>query len=387
MDFNKNLTELKENNLYRTFNTISAPQEKQTIINDKQVLLFSSNSYLGISNNEMVKKKVIRAVDEYGTGAGGSRLTTGNYDLHMRLERLLSGFKESDASIVFNCGYMANVGTLSSLCKESDVIFSDALNHASIIDGCRLSKAKTVIYAHNNINDLKAKIDEIRPKSGIIITDSVFSMDGDIARLPDLAQIARDNNLLLMADDAHATGVIGKTGRGGAEYFGMAHDDIDIVMGTLSKAVASEGGFVCGSTQLCDYLKNTARSFIFSTALSPATIAAAIGGIEHILTHPEIIRRLQDNISYFVDQLNNNGIKAASETAIIPIIIGDERKATKASEALFDRGIFVPCIRYPTVKKGEARLRFTLMSNHTHSDMDYAVSCLKNVLEQIESWN
>lgn len=380
MDVSRKLAEIKRNNLYRDYNTFSAPQEKQTVINGKKVLLFSSNSYLGIANNEEIKKKVIATVKKYGTGSGGSRLITGNYDLHMKLEHLLSAFKGSDAAIVFNSGYMTNIGTLSSLCDEHTVIFSDALNHASIIDGCRLSKGKTVIYAHNNIDDLMGKIVEVRAKKGFIVTDSVFSMDGDIAPLPDLVQIARDNSFLLMTDDAHATGVIGKTGRGIVEHFGLTHQDVDVVVGTLSKAVASEGGFVCGSAEMCDYLKNVARSFIFSTALSPANIAASIGGIEHLLAYPETTRKLQENICYFVNQLNSSGIYAASETAIIPIIVGDEAKAQKASAKLFTMGIFVPCVRYPTVKKGEARLRFTLMATHTHSDMDYAVRCLKDVL-------
>ena len=380
MDINQKLKELKENNLYRTLNILSAPQEKNTVINGRQVLLFSSNNYLGLANNAAIKKKAAEAAERYGVGSGGSRLTTGNYDLHMRLERLLSEFKQSDAAVVFNCGYMANVGTVSSLCKEGDVIFSDAYNHASIIDGCRLSKAKTVVYAHKDIDDLKDKIDEVRPKGGIIVTDSVFSMDGDIAPLPKLVQIARENGLLLMADDAHATGVIGTFGKGSSEYFGLAKGDVDVLMGTTSKAAASEGGFVCGGEQLCDYLKNAARSFIFSTALSPAVAAAAIGGIEHIIRYPEVVRKLRENIVYFIEKLNENGINAKSETAIIPIIIGDELRAKKASEALFEQGVFVPCIRYPTVEKGRARLRFTLMSTHTRGDIDYAVGCLTRVL-------
>lgn len=382
MDIAKRLDELKNRNLYRTLNTLSAPQERQTVINNRRVLLFSSNSYLGLTSNEEIKQKAIAATEKYGVGSGGSRLTTGNYDLHTRLERLIADFKGTESSIVFNCGYMANVGAISSLSAEDDVIFSDSLNHASIIDGCRLSKAKTIVYAHRDIDDLRKKIDEVRPRGGIIVTDGVFSMDGDIAPLPELLQIARDSKLMLMVDDAHATGVIGATGRGSSEHFGLSHGDIDILMGTLSKSVGSEGGFIGASEQICDYLRNTARSFIFSTALSPATIASSIAGIEHIANNPEDVARLQENIAYFIGRLKENGVNTAGETAILPIVIGDENKAKRASDALFEMGVFVPCIRYPTVKMGEARLRFTLMSTHTREDMDYAAECLKKVLKE-----
>jgi 8-amino-7-oxononanoate synthase len=380
MDFSAELAAIKARNLYRSYHTLSAPQDKQTVIDGRETLLFSSNNYLGLANQETIKQQAAAALARYGTGSGGSRLTTGNFDLHMGLEARLEEFKSCGSAIVFNCGYMANVGAISSLGAEGGVIFSDALNHASIIDGCRLAKSRTVTYAHNDLDDLRGKIAALRPPSGLIVTDGVFSMDGDLARLPDLAQIARDNGLLLMVDDAHATGVIGATGRGSTEHFGLAHDDVAVVMGTLSKAVGSEGGFICGQSDLSDYLRNTARSFIFSTALAPATIAAATGGIEYIMAHPERTRRLQDNIRYFVDKLNEIGVQATGESAIIPVIIGDETKALTASAQLFDQGIFVPCIRYPTVKKGAARLRLTLMATHTQSDMDYVIHSLKSLL-------
>ena len=372
---------IKQKNLYRQLRTLSEAQEKNTVIDGKEVLLFSSNNYLGLSNQTPIKEAAIAAITKYGIGSGGSRLTTGNLDLHMKLESTIAEFKKRDAAVLFNCGYMANVGTLSALCSEEDmVIFSDALNHASIIDGCRLSKAKTVIYAHNDINDLKAKIESVRPKKGLIVTDSVFSMDGDIANLPDIVQLARDSRLAVMTDDAHALGVIGKTGRGIAEHFGMPAGDIDVMMGTLSKAVSSEGGFVCGSKNLCDYLKNTARSFIFSTSLSPASIASSTSALEYIDAHPERVKQLQDNIAYLNHSFSRIGIESKSETAIIPVIIGSEEKGLHMFQRLFEMGIFVPCIRYPTVKKGEARLRITLMATHTHSDIDYLVECMKKIV-------
>ncbi|MCL2761179.1 MAG: 8-amino-7-oxononanoate synthase [Desulfuromonadales bacterium] len=375
------LGEIKKNNLYRQLRTLSKAQSKNTVIDGKEVLLFSSNSYLGLADNKEIKKKAVDAIRKYGTGSGGSRLTTGNFDLHMELEAKIAAFKRSDAAILFNCGYMANTGIIPALCNDEEtVIFSDALNHASIVDGCRLSKAKTVIYAHNDIDDLREKIKEVRPKKGMIVTDGVFSMDGDIAELPKIVQLAKETRLAVMVDDAHATGVIGKTGRGTAEYFGLSHSDIDVMMGTLSKAIPSEGGFVCGSTNLCDYLRNSSRSFIFSTSISPATVASSIAALEYIAGHPERVTRLQNNIAYLNHSLERIGISSKSKTAIIPIIIGDEEKSLAAFYKLFEMGIFVPCIRYPTVKKGEARLRVTLMATHTHSDIDYLTECLKRAL-------
>ncbi|MDR1702852.1 MAG: 8-amino-7-oxononanoate synthase [Sporomusaceae bacterium] len=374
------LDQMKENNLYRQLRTLSAAQEKNTVIDGKEVLLFSSNSYLGLATNSQIKKDAIGAIEKYGVASGGSRLTTGNFKLHQELETKLGAFKKTGSATLFNCGYMANVGTLSALCQEEEmVIFSDALNHASIIDGCRLSKAKTVVYAHNDIADLKTKIEALRPVKGIIVTDSVFSMDGDIANLPDILEVAKKNRLWVMTDDAHATGVLGKTGRGITEHFGLESGDIDIMMGTLSKAVASEGGFVCGSKSLGDYLKNTARSFIFSTSLAPATVASAASALEYIDAHPEIVAQLKNNIAYLNSALNRLGIEADNESAIIPIIIGSEEAAINAFQQLFEMGIFVPCIRYPTVKKGEARLRVTLMATHTQSELDYLVECLQKV--------
>ncbi|MDR2572868.1 MAG: 8-amino-7-oxononanoate synthase [Desulfovibrio sp.] len=373
---------LRESSFYRERVVFSSPQGREAVVNGVRVLLFSSSNYLGLADAPATRKKIAAAVRRYGAGSGGSRLTTGNSRLHERLERLLADFKGSEAALLFNCGYMANVGALSSLCGKGDVIFSDALNHASIIDGCRLSGAKIVVYEHNSPDDLVEKIRGLYPseRRGLIVTDGVFSMDGDIADLPRLARIAREHGLPLMVDDAHATGVIGATGRGSLEHFGLGHDAVPIVVGTLSKAAASEGGFVCGSESLCDWLRNTARSFIFSTALAPATVAAAIAGVEHIRDHPETVRQLQDNVRHFAGRLREGGIPAQGETPVIPIVVGDEGRAKKAGEELFRMGLFIPCIRYPSVRKGGARLRVTLSAAHTRDDMDYAVACLLKVL-------
>ncbi|MDR3212224.1 MAG: 8-amino-7-oxononanoate synthase [Planctomycetota bacterium] len=381
MDFSEDLQRLREQNLYRTLNTVSAPAGPETVINGKKVLLFSSNSYLGIANNPLIKARVIREVEKFGTGSGGSRLTTGNFTIHRELEERLAAFKGTEDAVLFNCGYLANLGSIAALTSSGDYIFSDQLNHASIIDGCRLSRAKTLVYAHADLDDLRAKIAAVKPERGLIVTDGVFSMDGDLAPLPGLLRVAGENHLRLLVDDAHATGVVGATGRGTSEHFGLRPGEVDILVGTLSKAVAAEGGFVAGSQDLCDYLRNQARPFIFSTALAPATVAAALGGVDYLANHPEAVQRLRQNIAYFVSGLQKLGYPVAGESAIIPLLIGDEGKAKAVSDAMFDRGVYVPCIRYPTVERGAARLRFTLMASHETKAIDYALKSLAAVLE------
>ena len=279
---------------------------------------------------------------------------------------------------------MANVGILSALTQKGDIIYSDQLNHASIIDGCRLSKADLVIYRHNDMDDLEEKIKAHPGKRGIIVSDGVFSMDGDIVNLPRLTELAGRYGLLSMIDEAHATGVIGATGRGTEEYYGM-EGSVDVLMGTLSKAVGGEGGFVCGSRSLIEYLINKARSFIFSTALSPVSMAADLEGLRLIMEQPERVQKLQENIRFCCAALNARGIDAASETAIIPIIIGDEARAMRVMKLLKERGYYISAIRYPTVAKGSARLRLALMSSHTREDLEGLADALKESMELSEN--
>lgn len=364
----KELSHLKENHLYRTMTTLSSAQSSYVKINDRDMLLLSSNSYLDLANNSIVKAYAMETLHKFGIGSGGSRLTTGTTLLHNQLENLLADFKGTEASLLFNTGYMANVGIISALSTAESIIFSDELNHASIIDGCRLSKATVVLYNHNDMDDLVKKIHKYPCSRGIIITDAVFSMDGDIADLPRLMEISKKYNLLLMVDEAHSTGVLGKTGRGITEHYNLTEKP-DIIMGTLSKALGSEGGFVCGNRLLIEYLKNKARSFIFSTALSPTIIAAAIKALELIINEPQRVHALQDNIKYFCQCLAAKGLNIYSETAIIPVIIGAEDTAMKIANELFTQGFYLTAIRYPTVKKGSARLRITLMSTHTKKDL------------------
>ncbi|MCC3670599.1 8-amino-7-oxononanoate synthase [Terrisporobacter mayombei] len=377
-DIKEKLQIIKEKNLYREMRYLSKSQDKYTVIDGREILLMSSNNYLGLANNEEVKKAAIDGINEFGLGSGGSRLTTGSYDLHKKLEEKIAKFKNCEAALIFNTGYMANVGVISAICDENYYIFSDELNHASIIDGCKLAKGKTIVYKHNNMEDLYDKISTINPTKGIILTDSVFSMDGDIANIPEIVKIAKAFNLLTVVDDAHATGVIGKNGRGSSEYFNCK---VDITIGTLSKAVASEGGFVCADEYIIDYLKNKARSFIFSTALSPGIINGSIKSFE-LIASTDRVQRLNNNIKYINKKLNEIGIETDEnrDSPIIPIFIGDEDLAMNISKSLLENGIYIPAIRYPTVPLNKSILRMTIMSTHDKKDLDIVVDKLKHIL-------
>lgn len=372
------MNDIKEKNLYREMRYLSKSQDKYTVIDGREILLMSSNNYLGLANNEEVKKAAIDGINGFGLGSGGSRLTTGSYDLHKKLEEKIAKFKNCEAALIFNTGYMANVGVISAICDENYYIFSDELNHASIIDGCKLAKGKTIVYKHNNMEDLYDKISTINPTKGIIVTDSVFSMDGDIANIPEIVKIAKAFNLLTVVDDAHATGVIGKNGRGSSEYFNCK---VDITIGTLSKAVASEGGFVCADEYIIDYLKNKARSFIFSTALSPGIINGSIKSFE-LIASTDRVQRLNNNIKHINKKLNEIGIETDEnrDSPIIPIFIGDEDLAMNISKSLLENGIYIPAIRYPTVPLNKSILRMTIMSTHDKKDLDIVVDKLKHIL-------
>nr|WP_300835931.1 8-amino-7-oxononanoate synthase [uncultured Acetatifactor sp.] len=373
------LDTLRKRHLYREVKVIESPQSSHVRYRGRDMLMLASNSYLDLCNEERIKAYAARILAEYGTGSGGSRLTTGTTVCHTRLEEALARFKSREAAVVFNTGFAANSGVIPCLCREGDVIYSDALNHASIIDGCRQSRAETVIYRHNDMADLERKIKERPGRQGMIVSDGVFSMDGDIVDLPGLVELADAYGLLSMIDEAHATGVVGATGRGCEEHFHM-EGRTDILMGTLSKAIGAEGGYVCGSRVLAEYLKNRARSYIFSTALPPVTVAAAKRALELIEEEPWRVGRLQENVRWFCGQLRERGIEAWSETAIIPIRIGAEEKAVKVSEMLMEQGFFLPAIRYPTVKKGEALLRAALMATHTKEELAEAAAAIAEAI-------
>ncbi len=363
----------KARHLCREMHEIDSAQAAHVTVGGAEKLLLASNNYLGLVDHPRLKRAAQEAVERYGCGSGGSRLTTGTLPLHTKLEEELAAFKGTEAALLFDTGYMANVGILSALGQKGAVFFSDELNHASIIDGCRLSRAKTVVYRHSDMQDLEEKLAAHADCSGVIVSDAVFSMDGDIADLPRILELARKYHVWSMVDEAHSTGVIGGTGRGICEHFYL-REKPDVLMGTLSKALASEGGYVCGSRLLIDYLKNTARSFIFSTSQSPANLAAASVALQLLQEEPERVARLQENVRVFCAALAEHGVEARSETAIVPLIVGEESMAVKIAKDLERQGVLVSAIRYPTVAKGAARLRVALAATHTEEELKSAAA-------------
>ncbi len=378
--FRRELQVIEEQGLTRKLRLFSTGNESEVVMNGKKFLLFSSNNYIGLATDSRLKKKATEGISKYGTGAGGSRLTTGNFDIHEQLESEIADFKKTETAIVFSSGYLANVGVISSVMKAGDTIFSDAWNHASIIDGCRLSKAKTIVYEHADMVDLERKL---RQSHGdgmkFIVTDGVFSMDGDIAPLPKIVELAKEYKAYIMIDDAHATGVLGNDGCGTADYFGLK-DEIDFTVGTLSKAIGAEGGFVSTSSIAKNYLLNNARSFIFQTALSPSAIEAAREGISIIQNEPERRKQLLKNAQYLRLKLEESGfVMKEGETPIISLIIGGSHEAMQFSAKLLDEGVFIPAIRPPTVPKGSSRLRITVMATHTIEQLDMVISKIKKI--------
>lgn len=376
------LAQKKSQQLYRNTKEISSAQAAHIIYQGQNQLMLASNDYLGLIDHPEVKEAAKEAINIYGVGSGGSRLTTGTLPLHNQLESALASFKHTEKALIFNTGYMANVGIISALGIKDSIIFSDELNHASIIDGCRLSHAKTVVYKHNDMKDLAEKLQEHAGCQGLIVTDAVFSMGGDIAPLPDIMALAEQYHVLTMVDEAHATGVIGATGRGIAEHFGLKRQP-DVLMGTLSKALAAEGGYVCGSQLLIDYLRNTARSYIFSTSLSPAVLAAATKALELLENQPSMVHQLQENTRIFCKTLQQEGIEAHSDTAIVPIVLHDEELALRVAEELNRQNIFISPIRYPTVPKGQAMLRAALMATHTPEELRQAAHTIGQAISRL----
>lgn len=369
------LNSLRSQGLYNNIRTITGPQGSWFVVDGKKVLNLCSNNYLGFANTPGLKEAAKRAVDEYGVGPGAVRTISGTQDIHLRLEKKLADFKGAPACIVVQAGFTANTVVIPTITGEGDIILSDELNHASIIDGCRLSKARVVRYAHNNVDDLRAKLAQEKPNARrmLVITDGVFSMDGDIAPLPGIVDAADEFGAMVMVDDAHGEGVLGDSGRGIVNHFKL-EGRVEVEVGTLSKAFGVMGGFITGDQVLIDYLKQRGRPFLFSTGLTPADTAAAIAAVDVLLGSDRLVRKLWDNAAYFRAALAKAGFDTGrTETPITPVMLGEEKFTTEFSKGLFDEGVFASAIKYPTVARGKARIRCMLSASHEKSDLDFAV--------------
>jgi len=352
-------------------------------MNNRELLLLCSNDYLGLANHPALRQAALQAMERYGFGAGASRLVSGTSELHQALENRLALFKGTEAALVFNSGYAANTGIIPAIVGIGDLILSDSLNHASIVDGCRLSKAQVKVYPHKDSVQVETLLKNNRQaRRKLIVTDGVFSMDGDIAALPDLVYLSEKYGAILMVDDAHGTGVLGQTGKGTVEHFGLS-GRVHVQMGTLGKALGSFGAYAAGSKELSDFLINCSRSFIYSTALPSSVCAASLAAIDLLEQEPERRERLWNNRNQFAHGLRSIGISTGtSETPIVPLIIGDSGRALKAAEKLFEYGVYATAIRPPTVPADAARIRTTVSAAHSNVDIDSALDIFSRLQKE-----
>jgi 8-amino-7-oxononanoate synthase len=384
-DLEKEIEEIKKDGLFRSLKRVESAQGSEVLIDGKKTLLLSSNNYLGLADHPALKEATIQAIRKYGVGSGASRLISGNMALHETLEQKIAEFKDTDAALVFNSGYTANTGLIPCLARTGDFIFADRLNHASLVDGCRLSKASLHFYRHREMAHLETLLKKnrsVHPKRHriFIVTDGVFSMDGDLAPLPDIMALAERYSASVILDDAHGTGVLGKHGKGTVEHFGLKECDSLIQMGTMSKSMGVFGAYVAGSRELITYLINKSRSFLYTTALPPGIAAAAIAALEMIQKEPERRAALWENQSYFVKGLRTVGCSPIStDTPIVSLPVGDARLATRMADELLNAGIYAPAIRPPTVPKGTSRIRTSVMATHTKTQLDFSLAALNTI--------
>ncbi|MGM0896832.1 MAG: glycine C-acetyltransferase [Bacillota bacterium] len=382
----ENLTELKEQGLYNEIDPVEGPNGAIIKIGGKDLINLSSNNYLGLATDEDLKKVAIQAIEKYGVGAGAVRTINGTLDLHVELEEKLAEFKGTEAAISFQSGFNCNMAAISAVMDKNDAILSDQLNHASIIDGCRLSKAKIIAFKHSDMEDLRAKAKEAT-ESGqynkvMVITDGVFSMDGDIAKLPEIVEIAKEFDLITYVDDAHGSGVTGK-GKGTVKHFGL-EKEVDMQMGTLSKAVGVVGGYVAGKKQLIDWLRVRSRPFLFSTAVTPGDVAATTAAVQKIIDSTELHDKLWDNGDYLKKGLKELGFDIGdSATPITPCIIGDEKLTQQFSKRLFEEGVYAKSIVFPTVPRGTGRVRNMPTAAHTKEMLDEAIEIYAKVGKEL----
>lgn len=379
------LNELRASGSYFRLRELESACEPVSKADGREVINLASNNYLGLANHPKLKEAALDAVRKYGAGTGAVRTITGTMDLHMQLERKIAAFKHTEAAVVFQSGFTANAGTVSSILTPDDHIISDELNHASIIDGCRLSRAKIHVFRHRDAAHADEILAGLRDAAGkkLLISDGVFSMDGDIGPLPALVDVAEKHGAIMMVDDAHSSGVLGKNGRGTVDHFAL-HGRVGIQVGTLSKAIGVLGGYVCGSKDLIEYLYHRARPFLFSTSHPPAVTAACMAAFDLLEAEPERVERLWDNTRYFKAALRGEGFDTGvSETPITPILVGEARTAMEFSAALFEEGLWATGIGFPTVPKGKARIRTIVTAAHTREQLDRSVEILARIAKRM----
>ena len=374
------LNELRRQGLYRPLRVLDGEQAAHTSIDRRDVVNLSSNNYLGLTTHPTLRARALEALKTFGVGTGSVRTIAGTMAIHIELERRLAAFKQTEAAVVFQSGFTANAGTVSSLLGRDDVIVSDELNHASIIDGARLSRATIKVFPHRDVDAARQIIAALpRPQRTLLITDGVFSMDGDLGALPELCAVADEYGCIMMVDDAHASGVFGRAGRGTVDHFAM-HGRVDVQVGTLSKALGALGGYVAGSTSLIQFLHRRARPFLFSTSHPPSVAATCIAALDVLESEPQWMERLWSNTRFFKAGLQALGFDTGvSESPITPVIVGDGARAMTLSDKLFDAGVFAQGIGFPTVPQGKARVRTIVMATHTEAELQFALDAFRKV--------
>ena len=378
------LNTLKSQGLYRRLRVLDDRQAARTTIDGRQVVNLSSNNYLGLTTHPRLKEKALAAIEQFGVGTGSVRTIAGTMAIHMELERRLAQFKQTEAAVVFQSGFAANAGTVAAILTKEDFVISDELNHASIIDGARLSRATIKVFPHRDAGAARAILRDL-PAAGrkLLITDGVFSMDGDLGALPDLCSLAEEFGCIMMVDDAHASGVFGKNGRGTIDHFGL-HGRVDVQVGTLSKAIGALGGYVAGNANLIDFLHHRGRPFLFSTSHPPSVVATCLAALDVLLEEPQLIDQLWANTKFFKAGLKALGFNTgSSESPITPVIAGDAPKAMKLSDRLFEEGVFAQGIGFPTVARDKARVRTIVMATHTRDDLQFALDAFAKVGKEL----
>jgi glycine C-acetyltransferase len=361
------------------------PNNRVRVAGHGEMLLLGGYSYLGLNNHPAINEAAKAAIERYGTGTHGVRMLAGTLALHRELEAEVARFKGTQAAATFSSGYFANVSAIACLVGRNDTVICDKLDHASIVDGCLLSGAKFVRYNHNDMAHLEKSLRDASDRGRcLVVVDGVFSMDGDVVNLPEVSRLCREYGALLMVDEAHSVGVLGKTGRGVEEHFGMPADTVDVKMGTFSKAIPSVGGYIAGSQKLCDYLYHQARGFIYSGALPPSSAAAALAALQVIQEEPQRVQRLHDNVAYFAKALGEAGFSFLdSTTAVFPIVVGDDWRAFELARSCQTRGVYVQAIPHPVVPKGKARLRAAVYATHTKVDLDFCARVLSEGAQEV----